>query len=375
MQENQTLRSLLRSVAGFIGEGAGGLLPKLGWEMTDFNNFVNRSETDTAFEGYQQRKKTATGNTNAETGQKRSADNDDVSGLSKKARTNSDASPYSMLLPMSNSPVTAAPLYQPPSSHDGRTMFSDIMRNGNGSPMFIPGSTNANTPPQYGGPSTSNGSAYPSTYIPGGHMNLDPLPPLSFPSSTNTPASRSSDQASPDQVEDDDDPNKNEAYKLIQCVELIHPLNDMLILLLIAIIWTTSRETVPTACLHPCVQLLFNGKDLSIVGIKSTQCLIQDGASRFVFVKFSALPLLTIDLESVIDRILHPELRDRMILLRSTSFSCSVPPSRLNNNNFEARFDLVDCLLEYRNAVTIHGDDVLAHSNWEINEKWLRKYG
>ncbi|KAE9410272.1 hypothetical protein BT96DRAFT_805563, partial [Gymnopus androsaceus JB14] len=305
MQENQTLRSLLRSVAGFIGEGAGGLLPKLGWEMTDFNNFVNRSETDTAFEGYQQRKKTATGNTNAETGQKRSADNDDVSGLSKKARTNSDASPYSMLLPMSNSPVTAAPLYQPPSSHDGRTMFSDIMRNGNGSPMFIPGSTNANTPPQYGGPSTSNGSAYPSTYIPGGHMNLDPLPPLSFPSSTNTPASRSSDQASPDQVEDDDDPNKNEAYKLIH-----YHLDNFK---------RNSSYCLPSSLRPTLVQR-------------------------------------TVPHESVIDRILHPELRDRMILLRT-------------------RFDLVDCLLEYRNAVTIHGDDVLAHSNWEINEKWLRKYG
>lgn len=39
------------------------------------------------------------------------------------------------------------------------------------------------------------------------------------------------------------------------------------------------------------------------------------------------------------------------------------------------RFDLVDCLFDYRQAVTIHGDDVLAHSNWEISEKWLRQYG
>ena len=59
--------------------------------------------------------------------------------------------------------------------------------------------------------------------------------------------------------------------------------------------------------------------------------------------------------ESVIDRVLHPELRDRMILLRG-------------------KFDLVDCLLDYRNAVTIHGDDVLAHNNWEVGEKWLRQY-
>lgn len=35
----------------------------------------------------------------------------------------------------------------------------------------------------------------------------------------------------------------------------------------------------------------------------------------------------------------------------------------------------MDCLYDYRNAVIIHGDDVLAHSNWEISEKWLRQYG
>jgi hypothetical protein len=31
--------------------------------------------------------------------------------------------------------------------------------------------------------------------------------------------------------------------------------------------------------------------------------------------------------------------------------------------------------MDYRAAVTIHGDDVLTHSNWEIGEKFLRKYG
>lgn len=64
----------------------------------------------------------------------------------------------------------------------------------------------------------------------------------------------------------------------------------------------------------------------------------------------------TVPHESAIDRIPHPELRDRMILLRG-------------------RYDLVDCLHDYRAAVTIHGDDVLAHTNWEIGETWLRRYG
>ncbi|KAJ3828549.1 hypothetical protein F5880DRAFT_1621135 [Lentinula raphanica] len=307
MQENQTLRNLLRSVSAFIGEGAGGLLPKLGWEMSDFNNFINRSETDTAWEGYQRRKKAAATAEILNPSQKRSADQDNPSSLNKKARTGDtgDANgSYSMLLPLNNSPVNSNPLYPNSNSHDGRAMFSDIMRNGNGSPMFMSGSSSTGTPPQYGGPSGSNVSGYP--YIPGGHMNLETtLPPISFPPSNAQP--RSTDQPSPEQIDDDEDPNKNEAYKLIH-----YHLDNFK---------RNSAYCLPSSLRPTLVQ------------------------------RYSWIPL-----ESVIDRILHPELRDRMILLRT-------------------RFDLVDCLLEYRNAVTIHGDDVLAHGNWEINEKWLRKYG
>lgn len=73
-----------------------------------------------------------------------------------------------------------------------------------------------------------------------------------------------------------------------------------------------------------------------------------------------------------------------MILLRGTqSFIASlflrvvnvIWHNPLTRNWYLGRFDLVDCLLDYRNALTIHGDDVLAHSNWEIGESWLRKYG
>lgn len=75
--------------------------------------------------------------------------------------------------------------------------------------------------------------------------------------------------------------------------------------------------------------------------------------------------------ESVIDSILHPELRDRMILLRGTVTTWHA--QRLFTPLL-GRFDLVDCLHDYRRAVTIHGDDVLAHSNWEISESWLKRY-
>lgn len=82
--------------------------------------------------------------------------------------------------------------------------------------------------------------------------------------------------------------------------------------------------------------------------------------------------------ESVIDSILHPELRDRMILLRGKPIhnggSWQVFWSLTQHLLHVGRFDLVDCLHDYRTAITIHGDDVLAHGNWEISEQWLSRY-
>jgi len=63
-----------------------------------------------------------------------------------------------------------------------------------------------------------------------------------------------------------------------------------------------------------------------------------------------------------------------MILLRGP-FVTPLMQVDLNECPSTGRFDLVDCLHDYRSALTLHGDDVLAHSNWEIGEKWLRQYG
>lgn len=60
MQENLQLRGLIRSLGGYIGDGMGGVLPSLGFDRPqDFIDYVNRAETDTAFEGFQRRKKAA----------------------------------------------------------------------------------------------------------------------------------------------------------------------------------------------------------------------------------------------------------------------------------------------------------------------------
>ncbi|KAJ7507590.1 hypothetical protein B0H11DRAFT_1967821 [Mycena galericulata] len=304
MEENQTLRTLLRSLGAFIGEGAGGLLPKLGWDLADFNNFINRSETDTAWQGYQRRKK-ANESTQS---QKRPAE-DDSPNARKKTRANEHEPENGYPVLVNMNPAL------PPNNMYGRespnTLFSDLMRGGNGSPMFSNPSPPSNPSPSFTSGSQAN---YQSSYMSGVNMGVDAsLPPLSFSPPTSVPAAplqqqqpqQPANQMSPEQAEEDDDPNKSEAYKLIH-----YHLDNY------------KRNTA--YCLPSSLR----------------PTLVQR----------------TVPHESVIDRILHPELRDRMILLRG-------------------RFDLVDCLLDYRNSVTIHGDDVLAHSNWEINEKWLRQYG
>lgn len=158
MDENQTLRTLLRSLGAFIGEGAGGLLPKLGWDLQDFNSFINRSETDTAWQGYQSRKKSSD---SVVAGQKRSADDESPSSSRKKTRADEpDTNGYLMTTPN---------MY----GRDNPNLFNDLIRNG--SPIFSNPSPTSN---QFAAPTQPG---YQSSYLPA--MGVDSnLPPLSFPS-------------------------------------------------------------------------------------------------------------------------------------------------------------------------------------------------
>ncbi|KAH9482856.1 hypothetical protein JR316_0004956 [Psilocybe cubensis] len=336
MAENQTLRNLLRSLASFIGEGAGGLLPKLGWDLGDFNDFVNKSETDTAWEGYHKRKKAGLVGTGAAAAAaadqsensasahlsmnqsgKRPSESDQGNGRSKKSRSDSNdisnSNGFSMLVPMSNSPLPSAPLYpgaQRPQERNG--IFSELLRGSNGSPMFVP-SPAAGSSSQYptSGGSNIEGNYSSSSYnIPGVNINMDqnlsssPFDSPSAPSVSQQRLQQGGDSGAGDDIEPDDDPKKNEAYKLIH----YHLENYK----------RNSSYCLP-ASLRPTI--------------------IQR----------------TIPHESIVDRVLHPELRDRMILLRQ-------------------QFELVDCLVDHRRSVIIHGDDVLAHNNWELSESFIRKY-
>ena len=98
MQENVTLRNLIRSLSGFIGEGVGGILPQMGFDRPqDFMDFVNKAETDTAFEGFQRRKKQAQAAAAAglsAAAKKRSVSEDDIAR--KRARGPSELDPMGL---------------------------------------------------------------------------------------------------------------------------------------------------------------------------------------------------------------------------------------------------------------------------------------
>ncbi|CAE6447677.1 unnamed protein product [Rhizoctonia solani] len=63
----------------------------------------------------------------------------------------------------------------------------------------------------------------------------------------------------------------------------------------------------------------------------------------------------TVQHNGVIDGLIFPGMRDRAILL-------------------SGRFDLAECFADLMRAVIIHGDDVLAHANWEISLNWMKRY-
>ena len=218
MAENQTLRSLLRGLATFIGEGAGGLLPKLGWDANDFNNFINKSETDTAWEGYQKRKKaqvSEAGPANIPS-RKRTAEDDPVLNRSKKAR-NEDIEDrqngFSLLVPVPQSAMTPQSIYSAsPQTQERSATFTDLMQGPNGSQMFMQPPTSAN-PAQYPGPPGANLNGYSPPYVSGVNMNME----QSMSSSYGSPQGmqRSAAVEPPEEIEEDD-PKKNEAYKLIR---------------------------------------------------------------------------------------------------------------------------------------------------------------
>lgn len=239
MHENQVLRGLLKSLSSFIGEGAGGIVNKLGWDQNDFDDLINKAETDTAWESYQRHKRaqseTAPNNSGSSSSQKRPAEDADPYGLRpKRARhgeTNGDAprstDNFPLLVPLNPavSSMGTNGLYPPGRSHDG-SLLSDYGRGpSSSSPMFVPPSSPSVTQSnQFGSSSGSGmGMSFQSSYVPGMSMSNDPISSMSMVNTNLTTmgsSSRTPTTATPQQPADEEeiDPKKLDAYKLIQYV-------------------------------------------------------------------------------------------------------------------------------------------------------------
>jgi len=235
MSENHVLRGLLRSLSGFIGDGAGGLLPKLGWTQQDFENFVNRSETDTAWEGYQRRKQDSpitTGTSGSQSGARKRPSEDDINGRNKKSRGPGDREDgdrgqesFPVLVPM-GAATSSNNLYSSTSrsSHENN-LLSDLLRGPTGSPMFVANSSNSTTP-AYGTSSsqvTSSAGNYQAPYLASLNMNVEsPMNSMSFMGSTPAPPVTQTrmTQNMPSMEDGDElDPKGQEAQKLISCAK------------------------------------------------------------------------------------------------------------------------------------------------------------
>jgi len=175
--------------------------------------------------------------------------------------------------------------------------------------VFMRSSANTNSA-QYPSAGGSNIDGFSTQYLPGVNINMEQRVSSS---SYDSPSSGSAAQhrvqqtnegVGSDEVEIEDDPKTNEAYKLIH----YHLENYK----------RNSSYCLPASLRPTMVQR-------------------------------------TIPHETVVDAVVYPELRDRMILLRQ-------------------RYELAECLMDLRSSVVIHGDDVLAHNNWEVGEKFIRKY-
>lgn len=237
MAENQTLRNLIRSLGAYIGDGVGGILPSLGFDRPqDFIDFINRAETDTAFEGFQRRKKSTQAGqtaTTASTSRKRTTDDDhdpkakrvknsDTADSATKEHNGTDRF-NSLLVPISPANTTNNSYYAPTHRTSDANIFSDLLQGQDAnSAMYMTGSA-SDSPTHYTAPSPAAvTSQFPSTYhspigvaarmgsqpfVP--HSNPSPLPP--------TPSTVAS--APPDSIDQDDqidDPKLQEATKLIR---------------------------------------------------------------------------------------------------------------------------------------------------------------
>ncbi|KAG8744829.1 hypothetical protein FRC10_009353 [Ceratobasidium sp. 414] len=417
MDENTTLRGLLRDVAGFIGEGLGGTLkPRTGWDPIKFREFCERGETDTAYEGWLARKR-ARGATSssAPPASDHAEDDDHEEGSSSRKRRRSTRKDSELTRPFGPSP-TAGP------GEDGRISSGDSLPrphldgleiDWSNSGLNIPqANPNARSRKDLDRPPSATSSAntqtgpFPDSYssnFPGTSATYSLQDqrrhsPSSFPtispqmSSTRTrirpgvdthadiiPSLPSVSTLGPPPPLDVSvgvgvNVGQGSASSLFQPGYAVPPSQ--------LATYGAGRPMSAAAGPHPQSSIYYSihpggagaeqtmntggvGEDFSEADpqLREAGALIKYHIDNYrrnesYHLPPSLRPTLTqrtVQHNGVIDGLIFPTMRDRAILL-------------------SGRFDFAECFADMMRAVVIHGDDVLAHSNWELSLSWMKRY-
>ncbi|KAG8803762.1 hypothetical protein FRC18_007228, partial [Serendipita sp. 400] len=329
VRENQALRQLVRDLSSFIGEGVGGFLPKLGWDISSFEEFKSRTETDTMNEAYAARKK----NPNVPapvvpvlSGQKRKNE-ESTSSARKKSKPNEDPEASTSAFGISSNhsniplPQNNSPLQPSPSQHIGDSI-------GNVQQDYVSHSNSVNHKPYLSVPISpaQPGPAFPS--------NRALPPPPAIPSTTSSGI----DQYNP-------------------------------------------KHTTPSPAVgsyqFPTVSVASEGSATPSLSTSNSHSddpwhAQKDEAGRLVhyhLTNFKRNPTYrlpaslrptqvqrTVAHEFIIDGIPIPDVRDKMILLKDT-------------------FDLAEGIHILFSTAKIHSDDLLVYTNWELSEEWFTRFG
>ncbi|KAF8325279.1 uncharacterized protein EI90DRAFT_3073689 [Cantharellus anzutake] len=351
MEENSRLRALVRDLGTFLGDGLGGpLLAKTGWDMKSFQDMVSRADSDTAYEAFIKAKnamispQNSTGMTSSTSAL--ASGGHDLNGTKKRKRSsfmegssfNASQTPPT---PSNSNPPRARSPHELPSLLPSRTQpfnptrssdeppgsftsLIDTFSSSAGAPYIDMGNpsisgTRVLPPPgpreafgmasvgmnngPSGGSSSYGGSSF-GSFNPRDN-NQAGSSPINAPPAASTTSSNAGPTDRRTRLMIENEPKKHEAGKLIK-----YHLDN----------YKRSSQYFLPASLRP--------------------TLVQRSVPH----------------DNLIDGIVYPEIRDRMILLKD-------------------RFDLAECLSMFLWTSIVHDDDVLAHSNWELGEDWLRRYG
>lgn len=221
------------------------MMQKLGFELHEWTAFLDKAETDTAWESFQTRRQSqkTSQSSNAmssmlgpqsSTSKRPLEDDASSAGRLKKSRTLSGDTAerpdsYHLLMPVSSTVPppfhpSASSIYPSAARSPQENIFSEVLRNGHASSPVFMGSTPSGTPTHYPTPSTS--STY-SSYMPPMGIGVDQgANSLPYPPNKNgavTSQQRILPNPQNDEPDDEEassmelrDPKKIEAFKLIR---------------------------------------------------------------------------------------------------------------------------------------------------------------